>query len=154
MKNIYFYSTKIGKIAIAENNGYITNLFFNLPKNIDEYKICETPILSIAHSQLVEYLSGSRKEFNLKYKIECSTFRSLVYEQLQKIPYGKTLSYKEIANMIGNSRAVRAVGMANNKNPIPIFIPCHRVIGSNGSLIGYSGGLKIKKYLLDLEKEV
>ena len=80
-------------------------------------------------------------------------FQQKVWAALQEIPYGETRSYKEIAAMVGNEKACRAVGMANNRNPLPIFIPCHRVVGTNGKLVGYAGGLDVKTFLLELEKE-
>lgn len=102
--------------------------------------------------QIQEYLNGTRTDFDLNYRLSGTKFQLSVWKQLLKIPYGETRSYKEIAEAIGNSKASRAVGMANNKNPLHIIIPCHRVIGANGSLTGYAGGLDIKKKLLDIEK--
>lgn len=102
--------------------------------------------------QLQEYFSGERKAFELPFVLYGTPFQKEVWKQLTKIPYGETRSYKEIALAIGASKAVRAIGGANNRNPIPIVIPCHRVIGSNGALVGYGGGLPIKEYLLALEK--
>ncbi len=105
------------------------------------------------YAQIIEYLNGKRKMFSLEYKMYGTEFQKKVWEQLLKIPYGETRTYKEIAIAIGNPKACRAVGMANNKNPISIVVPCHRVIGSNGDLVGYAGGLDIKKALLDLERQ-
>lgn len=98
-----------------------------------------------------EYLKGERKEFNLPLKAEGTKFQMSVWEALTHIPYGETRSYKDIAAAINNEKAVRAVGNANNKNPIPIFIPCHRVIGADGKLVGFGCGLDIKEKLLDIE---
>ncbi|WP_251859654.1 methylated-DNA--[protein]-cysteine S-methyltransferase [Clostridium sp. Marseille-Q2269] len=152
MNNAYCYDTKIGKIVIIENGKFITNVKFdkNIPENIN---IFESEILKNAHNQLKEYFRGERKEFNLPLDPQGTEFQKKVWEELQKIPYGQTCSYKDIAVSIGNEKASRAVGMANNKNPIPIFIPCHRVIGANGNLVGYAGGLEIKEILLNTEKE-
>lgn len=113
----------------------------------------DTILLKDAEKQLEEYFCGKRKKFNLPLKQEGTEFMQSVWKVLETIPYGETRSYKQIAEMIGNPKAVRAVGMANNKNNIPIIIPCHRVIGNNGKLVGYALGLEMKQWLLDLEKE-
>lgn len=109
-------------------------------------QVC-TPVLT----QLKEYFDQKRKDFDLPIDLTGTPFQQLVYRQLCQIPYGTVASYKQIAEAIGAPKAVRAVGGANNKNPIPIIVPCHRVIGANGSLVGYGGGLEIKKILLKLE---
>lgn len=101
--------------------------------------------------QLEEYLAGKRKKFNLPLDTTGTPFQKKVWEELRKIPYGKTCSYKDIANRIKNPKAVRAVGGANGRNPLCIIVPCHRVIANNGSLGGYSGGLEMKHRLLSLE---
>lgn len=101
--------------------------------------------------QLRQYFAGKLKEFDLPLLLEGTEFQVLVWKNLRKIPYGETLSYGELARRIGKADAVRAVGAANGANPIPIIVPCHRVIGSNGDLIGFGGGLPIKKKLLALE---
>lgn len=113
----------------------------------------ETPLIKKTYSQLKEYFAGNRKSFDIPISANGTEFQIKVWKELQKIPYGKTATYKEIAENIGNKNASRAVGMANNKNPIAIIIPCHRVIGTKGDLTGYAGGIKLKKYLLDLEKQ-
>jgi methylated-DNA-[protein]-cysteine S-methyltransferase len=102
-------------------------------------------------AQLEEYFAGKRTEFDLPIDLYGTPFQKAVWMELTRIPYGETRSYKEIALAIGAAKAVRAIGGANNRNPIPIIIPCHRVIGSNGALVGYGGGLPIKEYLLGLE---
>ncbi|TCS96828.1 methylated-DNA--[protein]-cysteine S-methyltransferase [Hazenella coriacea] len=101
--------------------------------------------------QLHEYFQKKRREFDLPVDLHGTPFQKLVWKQLQQIPYGEVRSYKEVAQAMGAPKAVRAVGGANNRNPISIVVPCHRVIGSNGSLVGYGGGLHIKEYLLNLE---
>lgn len=101
--------------------------------------------------QLEEYFEGTRREFDLRLSPEGTDFQKLVWEALRDIPYGTTISYQELANRIGAEKAVRAVGAANGANPIPIIIPCHRVIGADGSLTGYGGGLERKRWLLDHE---
>lgn len=112
----------------------------------------EIQILSQAKSQLEEYLSGKRKAFELPFDVEGTPFQKQVWKELSKIPYGKTVSYRELAQRIKREKAVRAVGTANGKNPLCIIVPCHRVIAADGSLGGYSGGLKLKQKLLELER--
>lgn len=152
MYNIYFYETKIGRVGIAENGIGIVKFCFSkdIPKDAN---IIETPLLKKANEQLQEYLVGKRKEFDLPLIMEGTEFQKKVWKALKEIPFGKTCSYKDIAIKIGNEKASRAVGMANNKNPILIFVPCHRVIGANGDLVGYAGGLDVKRKLLEMEKE-
>ncbi|MFD1425932.1 O-6-methylguanine DNA methyltransferase [Kroppenstedtia sanguinis] len=101
--------------------------------------------------QLNEYFAGKRQQFDLPIDLYGTAFQKLVWQQLLMIPYGEVRSYKDVAQAMGAPKAVRAVGGANNRNPVSILVPCHRVIGSNGSLVGYGGGLKIKEYLLRLE---
>lgn len=149
---LYFSETLIGRIAIAEQNGNITQLYFATDVIPSDFEITETPLLNAAFSQLNAYLAGELQQFSLPLAPRGTDFMQTVWQALCTIPYGKTASYKEIAVAIGNPKAVRAVGLANNKNPLPIFIPCHRVIGSDGKLVGYAGGLQIKQQLLDLEK--
>jgi methylated-DNA-[protein]-cysteine S-methyltransferase len=152
MKYIYFYTTDIGKIGIAENGRSITDLYLPeapIPPDIVE---TETRILYEAGEQLQNYFQGKRKEFELSMQLMGTEFMRNVWHSLLTIPYGETRSYAEIACLIGNKNACRAVGSANHRNPIPIIVPCHRVIGSDGKLVGYGGGLRIKSYLLELEK--
>ena len=122
---------------------------------VDEESFCsiinETDVLRQAALQLEEYFQGKRKTFSLDLAPEGTDFMKKVWKELSNIPYGQTVCYKDIAIAIGNEKACRAVGMANNRNPIPIFIPCHRVIGKNGALVGYSSGVDIKVKLLELE---
>lgn len=106
----------------------------------------------LVEKQVQEYLAGERRSFDIKYELEGTDFQKKVWNALTQIPYGETRSYKEVAEMIGNSKASRAVGMANNRNPLMMIIPCHRVIGADGSLTGYAGGLEMKHYLLELER--
>jgi len=149
--NIFFYQTDIGRIGIAEDSGFIKNVYFGtdvIPNDID---VCETEIIREAFKQLNAYLSGELKSFTLPLAPVGTDYMQEVWRLLCEIPYGETASYKDIATNAGNPKAARAVGLANNKNPIPIFIPCHRVIGSSGKLTGYRGGLDIKHKLLELE---
>ncbi|MDR2724012.1 MAG: methylated-DNA--[protein]-cysteine S-methyltransferase [Holosporaceae bacterium] len=112
----------------------------------------ETSIIKEAYTRLNEYFSGKRKQFEIELEYQGTDFQLSVLEQLKKIPYGKTRTYQEIACNIGNPKSAVAVGQACGRNPIPIFIPCHRVIGANGSLVGYNGGISIKKKLLEIER--
>lgn len=113
----------------------------------------EDPLLDLAVRELEQWFAGTRTSFDLPLAPAKTPFSALVREALSAIPYGKTASYEDIARSVGNPKALRAVGMANNRNPFPIIIPCHRVIGKNGQLTGYAGGLGIKKWLLQHEQE-
>jgi len=150
MKNIFNYDFKICTLFIAEENEAVCNVFFSADHA--DFVHAETPLIKKAAKQIEEYFNGKRKVFDLPYVLHGTDFQVKVWEALVKIPYGETRSYAEIAAITGNPKACRAVGMANNRNPIPIIIPCHRVIGSNGSLTGFAGGLDLKQKLLDLEK--
>lgn len=156
MKYIKYVDFKLGKIGIVEENGKIVKIVIinkndENNKNVDDFIEKDTKLLVKAKNELEEYFEGKRKEFDLPLNQEGTEFQKKVWNALSKIPYGEKRTYKEIAKMIGNEKASRAVGMANNKNNIPIIIPCHRVIGSNGKLVGYALGLDMKQYLLDLE---
>jgi O-6-methylguanine DNA methyltransferase len=150
--NAYYYETKIGKISIIENGSAITHINFHgeIPKGTN---IIETQLIKQAAKELQEYFDGKRKIFNVPLEPKGTEFQQKVWNALKEIPYGETCSYKKIAEKIGNIKASRAVGMANNKNPIPIIIPCHRVIGANGKLVGYAGGLGVKEILLEIENK-
>lgn len=152
MKSVFFYDSNIGKIGIAEDGQAITNIFFEKEESVN-FEVIETPLIKKAHKQLEEYITGKRKFFDLPIRPSGTEFQQKVWNALIDIPYGETRCYKDIAISIGNEKACRAVGMANNRNPISIIIPCHRVIGKNGKLVGYGGGLPIKEYLLKLEKK-
>jgi len=148
---LYFYDTTIGRIGILEERGSITNLYFEtdaVPQNIE---ICETEVVKEAFRQLTAYLAGDMKIFSLPLAPRGTDFMRTVWNILCQVPYGKTASYGEIAIAVGNPSGARAVGMANNRNPVPIFIPCHRIIGADGKLTGYRGGLEVKRKLLELE---
>ena len=106
------------------------------------------------YTEIMEYLKGERTSFDITYELDGTAFQKKVWEELTKIPYGETRTYKEIAIAIGNPNASRAVGMANNKNPLMMIVPCHRVIGANGKLVGYGGGIAMKRELLAMEERV
>ncbi len=112
---------------------------------------CTDAVLDATAQQLAEYFAGHRKRFSLKLSAAGTTFQHRVWGALQDIPFGELRSYRDIARVIGNHKAVRAVGAANGRNPIPIVVPCHRVIGSNGKLTGFGGGIPTKRTLLALE---
>lgn len=152
MNGQMIYDTSIGRLLFMEENGHLTRLT-TIPPDFSLERQQETPLLLEALSQLNEYLQGIRKNFDLPLKLEGTPFQRQVWAALSHIPYGETRSYKNIAESIQNPKAVRAVGMANNRNPIFIIIPCHRVIGANGSLVGYGGGLELKARLLELEAQ-
>ncbi|GAA0741436.1 methylated-DNA--[protein]-cysteine S-methyltransferase [Clostridium oceanicum] len=152
--NYVIYKSPYGELKI----GYEDNKIIFIKKDISS----EANLIKVSKGnnltdnvcrQLDEYFKGERKSFDFKYELRGTEFQKKVWNALINIPYGETCSYKDIAINIGNEKASRAVGMANNKNPITIVIPCHRVIGANGKLVGYFGGLDMKKGLLKLEKE-
>ncbi|NTW70345.1 MAG: methylated-DNA--[protein]-cysteine S-methyltransferase [Chlorobiaceae bacterium] len=149
-----FQDTTIGRIGIAACEGAVTNLFFPADTLPEDAEIGETELTGEAFRQLHAYLQGALSHFILPLAPVGSPFMLRVWRELSAIPYGSTRNYREIAEAAGSARAVRAVGMANHRNPLPVFIPCHRVIGSNGTLTGYRGGLALKKFLLELEGEV
>ena len=155
MRNLAFIDTKIGKLAIEENGRAITDVYIvneEIEKD-DSILLKETDLLKEASKQIKEYFEGNRQNFDLLLEPKGTEFQQKVWNALKEIHYGETKSYGEIAKMIGNEKAARAVGTANNKNPIMIIIPCHRVIGANGKLVGYSEGIDIKETLLNLEKD-
>ncbi|NLI70405.1 MAG: methylated-DNA--[protein]-cysteine S-methyltransferase [Firmicutes bacterium] len=150
--NIYFYDSPLGSIMIAEDGAAITKLYFSDGAGCRDLPSRETVLLKEAVIQLEEYFAGKRKLFDLPVAPAGTAFQLKVWEALREIPYGQTRSYGQVAQSVGNGKAARAVGMANSKNPISIIIPCHRVIGSGGKLVGYGGGLDRKAFLLELEK--
>ncbi|CUX70694.1 Methylated-DNA--protein-cysteine methyltransferase [Clostridium sp. C105KSO15] len=151
MKYWEVYESKIGPLTILCDDEALLRIDFGTvePKNAVRDR---SELIGRTEGQLEEYMAGTRTEFDLPLKPEGTEFQKKVWNALLLIPYGETKSYKDIAVLIDNPKGCRAVGMANNRNPIPIIIPCHRVIGANGSLIGYGGGLDIKVKLLELER--
>lgn len=148
----YIYDTVIGKITITGSNNRILEIKYGECKK-DNIKYMKNEIIENAASELNEYLNGRREVFSIPLMPVGTEFQRLVWSALKEIPYGMTKSYKEIAEIIGKPKAYRAVGMANNKNPIMIMIPCHRVIGADGSLTGYACGINVKQSLLELERK-
>ena len=150
-ENKYYYQTMVGPVGISDNGEAITEIFF--AEEVPEQPLEEESNLARqAIRELNEYFAGERMEFSLPLQPSGTEFQKKVWLALREIPYGETRSYGQIAQAVGNPKACRAVGMANNRNPISIVVPCHRVIGANGSLTGYGGGLPIKEQLLELER--
>ena len=147
----YTYETVLGSVTFIEEDGALLSISMQATgRGIEQ----ETPLIKDALLQLSEYLRGERKKFDIPFRMRGTEFQIQVWKVLQNIPYGETRSYKQIAEAIGNPKAVRAIGMANNRNPLLIVIPCHRVIGKDGSLVGYGEGIEMKEFLLKLEKSL
>ncbi len=138
----------IGALGLCARDGYLVRIVFGGTEATDYVD----EVLLIAKKQLEEYFAGTRREFSVPLDMEGTQFQKKVWRALSEIPYGETRSYSEIAEYIGSPKAARAVGMANHVNPLPVIVPCHRVVGKNGSLTGYAGGLDAKLWLLDMEK--
>ena len=155
IENYCYLDSPIGRLKIEEDGEAITALHLCIDEvdKADEANN-ETSLLQETKEQLEEYFTGKRKEFNLPISLNGTDFQKKVWNALRTIPYGETLSYGEVAAKIGNPKASRAVGGANNKNPILIIVPCHRVIGADGSLVGFGCGLPAKEYLLALEHKL
>lgn len=141
----------IGGLRLHASAGLITAIDFGAGK--PRRTRSASPLLDLAEQQLTEYFAGDRTDFDLPLASDGTEFQKKVWAELQRIPYGETASYGDIARRLGYEPVIsRAVGAANGANPIPIVVPCHRVIGADGSLTGYAGGLERKKTLLDLER--
>lgn len=148
--DLLLFDTPLGQMALAEEDGALIRLYLpgtGIPRILPR----ETPLLLKAQQQLLEYFQKERQTFDLPLAPQGTPFQRAVWKELRRIPYGATCTYGDIAARIGRPKAVRAVGQANHCNPLPIFIPCHRVIGKNGALTGYAGGLALKQALLELE---
>lgn len=148
----YYYSSSIGEYCLVEREGALVRLWLGDRIGLaadDEVK--ETPLMREVHRQLEAYFGGKLRHFDLPLAPRGTAFQMKVWELLKTIPFGETVTYGEVARRLGDGKACRAVGMANSRNPLPIFIPCHRVIGADGQLTGYSGGLELKMKLLKLE---
>ena len=151
----YTCPSPIGPLSLVEENGALVEVRWNfdLPRDAAPLALPATPLLRQAAAELTNYFAGQLREFTVPLAPKGTPFQQKVWAALREIPYGETRSYKELAIAIDNEKACRAVGMANNRNPLPIFIPCHRVVGSDGKLVGYAGGLDGKTFLLELEKK-
>lgn len=143
--------TFIGPLYLVASENGLRGIFWKKQLHPMASSPTESKTLTETIIQVEEYLNGERKKFTIKLDLQGTEFQKKVWQQLLLIPYGKTRSYQEIAELIDNNKAVRAVGSANGRNPISLIVPCHRVIGCNGTLTGYAGGLKIKEKLLKLE---
>jgi methylated-DNA-[protein]-cysteine S-methyltransferase len=149
--NATVYDSPVGPLRLEARDGALVALHLNAspgPENLDD------PLLAEATTQLHDYFAGIRTSFDLPLAMHGNAFEQRVWAALRTIPYGETASYGEIANQIGAPGAARAVGVANARNPIAIIVPCHRVIGANGKLVGFGGGLPMKRALLDLEQGI
>ena len=158
MNEFCFVNSPIGVLELEAESNFISRIKF---REGDSLRLCkeikkvgESPTLKEASKQIDEYFNGNRKFFDIPFKLNVPPFYKKVLLEVKKIKYGETASYGKIARMAGNNKAARIVGTANAKNPLPIIIPCHRIISSNGNIGGYSGGLDKKLYLLDHESSL
>lgn len=147
MKAFMTYGFPLGRLKIGYNESAVTEI-----SRTDESGGTPSRLSDMAARELEEYFAGARKSFDIPIETNGTPFQERVWAALREIPYGETRSYGDIAAAVGNGRACRAVGGANNKNPISILIPCHRVIGANGAMVGYGGGMDMKTFLLALER--
>lgn len=153
------FSTQFCEIILVGNKRGLSHLHLNTGEGKRQFSVHpdwerDDTFFAEAKSQISEYLAGTRTEFTLSLTPEGTDFQKKVWEALRTIPYGKIISYGELAKKIGNPKSARAVGAANGKNPLPLIIPCHRVIGANGKLTGFAHGLKIKQQLITLENGI
>ncbi|CAH8233417.1 Methylated-DNA--protein-cysteine methyltransferase [Vibrio aestuarianus] len=157
MNHFVYYHSPLGLMTLQANQQGLLGAWFETettrPDELGE-KSENCPILTSTIKQLDEYFTGQRTVFDIVLAAQGTVFQQSVWQALCKIPYGETWNYQQLANTIGNPKAVRAVGLANGKNPISIIVPCHRVIGKNGKLTGYAGGLERKASLLELENRL
>jgi methylated-DNA-[protein]-cysteine S-methyltransferase len=153
--NMQYLDSPIGTLRLLSNGTQLVRIEFEnqyVDDTGDDTRVERSdPALAACAQQLGEYFTRQRRQFDLPLAAAGTTFQQSVWQALAAIPYGELRSYRDIAQVIGNPAAVRAVGAANGRNPLPIVVPCHRVIGSNGSLTGFAGGLEIKTFLLELE---
>ena len=150
MKHALILSSPIGLLTLIEEDEALTEVRFG--ENAQDALLCETPLLARARAELDAYFQGQCRTFTLPLAPKGTPFQKRCWDALCQIPYGETRTYAQQAAMIGNPKACRAVGMSNHRNPLPILIPCHRVVGQNGALTGYAGGLKTKEILLNIER--
>lgn len=148
--NFRYLDTPIGRLRLVSNGASLVRIEFEGRHGSDGEQGSDS-VLEATAAQLEEYFAGQRRRFSLPLGASGTHFQQQVWDALVDIPYGQRCSYGDIANRIGNRKAVRAVGAANGRNPIPIVVPCHRVVGSNGKLTGFAGGLSVKEKLLELE---
>jgi methylated-DNA-[protein]-cysteine S-methyltransferase len=155
MNTFSYFESPIGRLLLTSDGTALTGLYTNPSRkaqSIDGWTEDATVVaLAVTMRQLTEYFAGVRREFDLPMRLHGTAFQTRVWHELTEIPYGTTWSYGQLAKRIGNANASRAVGLANGRNPISILVPCHRVIGADGSLTGYGGGLERKQWLLSHE---
>ncbi len=148
----------IGRLRLVATDQGLSHLLFDqqvgedLESDGDEVEADDHPVLAAATAQLAEYFAGRRQEFDIPLDLTGTEFQRAAWSALASVPFGETRSYRQQAEAIGRPKAVRAIGAANGQNPVPIVLPCHRIVGSDGSLTGYGGGLPIKEYLLNHEQ--
>lgn len=147
-------ASPVGALELRVVDGYLTRIHFAGSAAMQEGTLDDDPVLRATADQLREYFAGERTTFDVPMRLEGSAFQRIVWQLLLEIPYGETWSYGQLAKRIGPDASPRAVGAANGSNPIPVIVPCHRVIGANGKLVGYGGGLDKKVGLLELEARV
>lgn len=148
----------IGRLRLVATDQGLSRLLFDgqadadLRSDGDSTRTDDHPVLAAATTQLEEYFAGQRQEFDVPLDLAGTEFQRAAWSALASVPYGETRSYRQQAEAVGRPKAVRAIGAANGRNPVPIVLPCHRIVGSDGSLTGYGGGLPIKEYLLNHEQ--
>ena len=148
----------IGRLRLVATDQGLSHLLFDqqvgedLESDGDEVEADDHPVLAAATAQLAEYFAGRRQEFDIPLDLSGTEFQRAAWSALANVPFGETRSYRQQAEAIGRPKAVRAIGAANGRNPVPIVLPCHRIVGSDGSLTGYGGGLPIKEFLLNHEQ--
>jgi methylated-DNA-[protein]-cysteine S-methyltransferase len=149
-------ASPVGKLTLTAARDGLTGISFEMSRGVryleSAREDANDPLLRRAAQQLGEYFAGERRTFDLPLAIEGTEFQKRVWDQLLKIPFGRTRSYGEMAMLLGDPKCTRAVGLANGSNPVAIVVPCHRVVGASGSLVGFGGGLRNKALLLDLER--
>lgn len=148
MNKYAFYKFEFGILEIGYTDRSVISL---KPADRTDAPGEPSPLSDLAFEQVCEYLKGHRRTFDFPYELKGTEFQKKVWNELCQVPYGETRTYREIAAAVGNPKASRAVGMANSKNPLMIVVPCHRIVGTDGRLVGYAGGLNMKKALLELE---
>ena len=149
--NFQYLDSPIGTLRLVSNGAQLVNIEFECQYSANDDIEMSDAVLTVCADQLTGYFAGTRRRFELPLAARGTPFQQSVWAALADIPYGELRNYRDIARTIGNPAAVRAVGAANGRNPLPIVVPCHRVIGSDGTLTGFAGGLEVKRFLLRLE---
>ncbi len=145
----------VGPLTLVEVGGALAGLYLTDHRHQPPLQgERDDTVLPAVRAQLAAYFDGTLQEFDVPLAVAGTPFQQQVWKALATIPYGETWSYRDLAEVVGNPKAVRAVGLANGRNPVSIVVPCHRVVGANGSLTGYGGGLEAKRWLLDLERDL